>query len=357
MANVAVFFDRDGTLIHDPGYLNDPDQVQVLDGVAEGLRELGLLGYQTVVATNQSGVARGLVTPERLEQIHDRLRELLAARGATLDAIYCCPYHPEGTVPEYRKDSDWRKPRPGMLLAAARELDLDLSHSWMIGDNDRDVEAGRSAGCKTILLNAKPPGSAPAQKSRADFVAVNLREAVNIIKRYRRDGMQDRRMTPAAETKEEPNLATQSAEILSMSPEPAAGPPAAATRVASVSGPSTRIVAVGTAAPWKRGSEARDPAPAPPVASSAATEPATDQILQGILEQLRRMQKEEMFGEFSLIRLLAGVVQGFVPFCLLLALWFLMGPSRQDSSIFLSLGFAAVLQMMALTFYLMHGRR
>jgi len=93
------------------------------------------------------------------------------------------------------------------------------------------------------------------------------------------------------------------------------------------------------------------------VASPAATGPATDQILQGILDQLRRMQKEEMFGEFSLIRLLAGVVQGFVPFCLLLALWFLMGPSRQDSSIFLSLGFAAVLQMMALTFYLMHGRR
>ncbi len=322
MSNSAVFFDRDGTLIHDPGYVNHPDQVQVLEGVAEALKELQLLGFKTVVASNQSGVARGIVTVEMLERIHDRLRELLAAKGATLDAIYYCPYHPEGTVPEYRQDSDWQKPKPGMLLAAAREMDIDLSQSWMIGDNNRDVEAGRSAGCQTILIGSKLPGSAPAEKNKADYVAVNMREAVNIIKRYRRGAPVDRRLTPAPETDKEPSLADQSARILSMPEEHAAEEPHGTTSAPSVAPPSE-----------------------------------TDQILQSILEQLRRMQKNEMFGEFSLMRLLAGVVQVFVPFCLLLALWFLMGSKRQDNSIFLALSFAAVLQLMALTFYIMHGRR
>ncbi len=325
MSNIAVFFDRDGTLIHDPGYLNHPDQVQILEGVAEALKEFQLLGFKTVVASNQSGVARGLVTVEMLERIHDRLRELLAAKGATLDAIYYCPYHPEGTVPEYCQDSDWQKPKPGMLLAAAQEMDIDLSQSWMIGDSDRDVEAGRSAGCKTILIGSKPPGSASSQKSKADYVAVNLREAVNIVKRYRRGAPADRRVAPAPETAKEPDLAAPSAQILSMVQEHTVDEPHEQVPVLSV---------------------------APPAAPSE-----TDQILKSILEQLRRMQKNEMFGEFSLMRLLAGVVQVFVPFCLLLALWFLMGSERQDNRVFLALSFAAVLQLMALTFYIMHGRR
>ena len=197
MSNTAVFFDRDGTLIHDPGYLNDPDQVQVMDGVAEAVKEFQVLGYKTVVASNQSAVARGVVSVEMLERIHDRLRELLAAKGASLDAIYYCPYHPEGTVPEYRKDSDWRKPRPGMLLAAAQEMDIDLSRSWMIGDSDRDVQAGRSAGCKTILIGSTASESADPEKNRPDYVAVNMREAVNIVKRHRRT-LADRRSNTRA---------------------------------------------------------------------------------------------------------------------------------------------------------------
>ncbi len=325
MSNVAVFLDRDGTLIHDPGYVNHPDQVQVLEGVAEALKEFRHLGFKTVVVSNQSGVARGILTVEMLERIHDRLRELLAAKGASLDAIYYCPYHPEGTVPEYRQDSDWQKPKPGMLLAAAQEMDLDLSQSWMIGDNDRDMEAGRSAGCKTILIGSKPPGSAPAEKSNADFAAVNMREAVNIIKRYRRGPLADRHVAPASETAKDQNLAAQSAQILSMVQEHTVDEP-------------------------------QEQAPAP-AAVPAASPSETDRILKSILEQLRRMPKDEMFGEFSLMRLLAGIVQVFVPFCLLLTLWFLMGSQRQDNSVFLALSFAAVLQLMALTFYIMHGRR
>jgi len=154
MSNTAVFFDRDGTLIHDPGYLSHPDQVELLDGAAEALKEVQLLGYKTVVVSNQSGIARGMLTEETLERIHGRLSELLAQKGASLDGIYYCPYHPDGAIAKYRRDHGWRKPKPGMLLAAAEEMDLDLAGSWMIGDSSRDIEAGRSAGCMTILVGA-----------------------------------------------------------------------------------------------------------------------------------------------------------------------------------------------------------
>jgi D-glycero-D-manno-heptose 1,7-bisphosphate phosphatase len=336
MSNAAIFLDRDGTLIHDPCYLNHPDQVQVIDGVAEALKEFQLLGYKRVVASNQSGVARGVVSIEMLERIHDRLRELLAVKGASVDAIYYCPHHPDGTIPEYRKDSDWRKPKPGMLLAAAQEMDLDLSRSWMIGDNERDVEAGRSAGCKTILIGSTASGnvmasearpSADPEKSKPDYVAVNIKEAVNIIKRHRRT-LPDRRITPVpevSETSNEQSLAAQSAEILSIPQEYVLNEPAENAPALSV----------------------------PPAADPGKT----DQLLASILEQLRRMQTRETFDEFSLMRLLAGIVQIFVPLCLLLALWFLMGSRQQDNSVFVALSFAAVLQVMALTFYIMNDRR
>jgi len=324
MANTAVFFDRDGTLIHDPGYLNHPDQVQLLDGAAEALKELRALGHKTVIVSNQSGVARGIVTEEMLGRIHDRLRELLAAQGASLDQIYYCPYLADGAVPEYSKDSDWRKPKPGMLLAAAEEMDIDLKKSWMIGDNERDIEAGRGAGCRTILISATRPEYGYPEKSRPDHVAVNMREAVNIVKKYHRS-VQESRALPASPANHEDTLAARSAEILSMVEEYA-------------------------------GQDAEKGKPSA-AAQSAATSEQTEQLLAGILEQLRRMQKAQMFpAEFSLLRLLAGIVQVFVPFCLLLAFWFLMGTHRQDNNVFTALGFAAVLQMMALTFYLMQGR-
>jgi len=317
MSHAAVFFDRDGTLIHNPGYLNHPDQVRLLDGAAEALKEFRLLGYQTVVVSNQSGVARGIIPPEMMGRIHERLRELLAAQNAALDGLYFCPYHPEGVIPEYRKDSDWRKPKPGMLLAAAREMDLDLTQSWMIGDSDCDIVAGRSAGCQTILIRATPAEAGRPDKNKPDHVAVNLREAVNIIKKQHRSVAESRPLVGPAALGREEALAARSAEILSMAeddPPETSEPPAA---------PDTR----------------------------------TEQLLASILEQTKRMQKTEMFGEFSLLRLLAGIVQVFVPFCLLLALWFLLRAHRQDDNVFLALGFAAVLQLMALTFYIMHGHR
>ena len=134
MSHPAIFLDRDDTLIEDPGYINNPGQVHLLPHAAETLIELRRLGYRLVVVTNQSAVARGIVTEEGLAEIHDRLIELLHREGAGVDAIYYCPYHPNGIVPEYRRDSDLRKPNPGMLLLAADEMDLDLERSWMLGN-------------------------------------------------------------------------------------------------------------------------------------------------------------------------------------------------------------------------------
>jgi D-glycero-D-manno-heptose 1,7-bisphosphate phosphatase len=179
----AVFLDRDGTLIQDAGYIADPDQVRLVDGAAEAVRRLSRAGHLVVLVSNQSGIARGLFDEPALERVHARMEELLAAEGATLDGAYYCPYldGPEATVAAYRRASDLRKPQPGMLLTAARELGIDLSNSWMIGDSAVDVEAGSRAGCRTILVERNgvapsPPGVAPTRRVRSIMEAVELLE-------------------------------------------------------------------------------------------------------------------------------------------------------------------------------------
>jgi D-glycero-D-manno-heptose 1,7-bisphosphate phosphatase len=187
MPDKAIFLDRDDTLIEDPGYINHPDQVKLLDGAARALVELKRMGYKLIVASNQSAVARGIVTEKVLNEIHDRLSQLLAEKGAFLDRIYYCPYHPDGVVEKYRKESDSRKPNPGMLLTAAGEMDIDLGQSWFIGNSPRDVEAGLRAGCKTILIKRSQVNKRPSPGEPVpDYTSVNIKEAVNIIKKYRR---------------------------------------------------------------------------------------------------------------------------------------------------------------------------
>jgi D-glycero-D-manno-heptose 1,7-bisphosphate phosphatase len=184
MSRPAVFLDRDGTIIWDPAYLTQLTQLRLLRGAASAIRLLNRSGFAVVIATNQSGVARGLLTEETLRTIHEALLVRLRRRGARIDAVYYCPYHPEAEVPEYRVDSDCRKPAPGMLLQAARELDLDLSRSYSIGDSARDLEAGRRAGCKTVLVLTGSGRRTEANWARAwqpDHVAADLRAAVTWI--------------------------------------------------------------------------------------------------------------------------------------------------------------------------------
>ncbi len=141
----AVFFDRDGTLIIDKIYLNDPEQIEYLPGVFSALSRLRDAGYVFVVVTNQSGVARGLVTLENLHEIHRRISVEFGHHQIHFAGFYYAPYTVESNHAH-------RKPNPGMLIAAAEEHGIDLTASWMVGDRGTDVEAGHRAGCKTVLL-------------------------------------------------------------------------------------------------------------------------------------------------------------------------------------------------------------
>jgi D-glycero-D-manno-heptose 1,7-bisphosphate phosphatase len=141
----AVFLDRDGTLIEDVGYPRDPEAVRLLEGAPEALAALRRAGFALVVVSNQSGIGRGLVTREEAQAVHDRFVQELRAHGVELDDVRYCPHSPDDACA-------CRKPAAGLLLDSARELDLDLTRSFMVGDKPDDVEAGRAAGCRTVLL-------------------------------------------------------------------------------------------------------------------------------------------------------------------------------------------------------------
>jgi D,D-heptose 1,7-bisphosphate phosphatase len=179
----AIFLDRDNTLIANDGDLGDASEVSLLDGVGEGLRELREAGYRLVVVTNQGGVARGAFTEEDVDAVHQRIAELVdhsAGMPNVIDRFYYCPYHPDAEIEEYRRDHPWRKPNPGMMLQAARDLKLDLTRSWLIGDQGRDVEAGRAAGCRTVLVSRDANG---AEESEGGYRARDFSEAVRTILR------------------------------------------------------------------------------------------------------------------------------------------------------------------------------
>jgi len=148
----ALFLDRDGTLIRNEPYRDTPRGMTLLPHVARGLKAWAKSGFVLVIVTNQSGVARGLITRKGLELIHARLLKLLKSRGVNVEAIYVCPHLPGGKVRRYARRCACRKPKPGLLRRAARELGLDLRNSVTIGDSPRDVEAGRKAGTQAILL-------------------------------------------------------------------------------------------------------------------------------------------------------------------------------------------------------------
>lgn len=325
MSDKAIFLDRDGTLIEDPGYLNDPEQVKLLEGVAEALAELRTMGYKLIVVSNQSAVARGLVTEKVLDEIHNRLNQLLAAKHAHLDRIYYCPYHLDGVIGKYRKDSDLRKPNPGMLLTAADEIDIDLSDSWLIGNSNSDIEAGLRAGCKTILINRSLDykQSQPNQPS-PDYKGVNMKEAVNIIKKHHR-----RQPRP-----EDPPQT------------PAAPQPQSTARSAPDGGRLT--------APQ---SQTEQPANQVTPQEQQIHDDKSQQLLSDILSQLKKAQREDMFDDFSIMKLMANTVQVIVLLCLVVSIWFLLSPTRRDSSVLISLGFAMVLQLMSLTFYIMQRQK
>jgi histidinol-phosphate phosphatase family protein len=164
MPDRAVFLDRDGTLIEDPGYLSDPAGVRLLPGAADALRALRVAGYRLVLVSNQSGIGRGYFTPAQAEAVHRRFVDELGRRGVALDDARYCPHAPD-------EGCSCRKPRPGLLLAATEELGLDLEASFLVGNSPSDIEAGRNAGCRTVLLWAQNPGAVHADLEAPDWPA------------------------------------------------------------------------------------------------------------------------------------------------------------------------------------------
>lgn len=152
----AVFLDRDGTINKYVGFLRNINDFELIPGVADAIRKINESGYLAIVVTNQPVIARGEVTVAQLDEIHRKMATELGKAGAYVDAIYYCPHHPDkgfkGEISELKFDCDCRKPKPGMLLQAAKDFNINLLQSYMIGDSVSDIHAGKAAGCKTILL-------------------------------------------------------------------------------------------------------------------------------------------------------------------------------------------------------------
>ena len=186
MKRPAVFIDRDGTISDEVGYVNHPSRFRLLEHSTEALRLLNEAGWLAILVTNQAGVARGYFSEAMVQEVHANLSAVLEKDGARLDAIYYCAHHPSVGEPPYRLDCDCRKPRPGLINRAAAELEIDLAHSWMVGDRFSDVELARNAGVHSALvLTGYGRGEWEHQRSswtmEPEIVADNLLEAVKLI--------------------------------------------------------------------------------------------------------------------------------------------------------------------------------
>lgn len=169
----AVFLDRDGTLNQYVGFLRDIDEFKLLDGVADAIKAVNNSGYLAIVVTNQPVIARGEVTVQQLEEIHNKMETLLGLEGAYIDSIYYCPHHPhkgyEGEITELKFDCDCRKPKPGMLMQAVKDFNIDLNGSWMIGDSENDIRCGINAGCRTVLIGSGDFGQTATVSDLKEF--------------------------------------------------------------------------------------------------------------------------------------------------------------------------------------------
>ncbi|HEY0003291.1 MAG TPA: HAD family hydrolase [Pyrinomonadaceae bacterium] len=186
MKRRAVFIDRDGTISEEVGYVNHPARYRVYPFSAAAIRLLQEAGWLAILVTNQAGVARGYFTEELIGSVHNILRQELEQGGARLDAIYYCAHHPSVGEPPYRADCDCRKPRPGLILRAAEEFELDLAGSWMVGDRYSDIELAHNAGVRSaFVLSGYGRGEweyqRPNWQHQPELVAENLLEAAERI--------------------------------------------------------------------------------------------------------------------------------------------------------------------------------
>ncbi|MHC4988913.1 MAG: D-glycero-alpha-D-manno-heptose-1,7-bisphosphate 7-phosphatase [Planctomycetota bacterium] len=367
MAQKAIFLDRDDTLVNDPGYIQRPEQVLLLPGAAEALIQLKKMGYLLIIVTNQSGVARGLVTEAQLEDIHRQLKSLLAAEGAQIDAIYYCPYHPEGTVKDFSMESNLRKPNAGMFFQAEGDLDIDLEQSWMIGDSYRDMQAGKAAGCRTILVDV--PGKIREKKDgdpEPDRKAVNLREAVNIIRMHefhqKAQAAKKASKQPEESAKPEETVSDEEPDpenpLVEPDPEPLAEPvsePAAQ--------PAPEPVAVCVIEPEQEETPVEKPAKIYTAKTLPKTEPPqephtdnkTHHLLEEVLHRLKSKDREGLYQEFSVFKLLSLMFQVVAVFCLIASVCLWLSRKAENESVIIMIGYAVAVQLLVIALQMMHS--
>lgn len=181
MKHRALFLDRDGTLIHPTHYPSRAENLLLYEHIGPHLLALQNMGFLLIVITNQSGIARGYFTEADLQCMHEHLISKLAFLGVRLTAVYYCPHHPEGVIPELAKHCNCRKPQSGMLFQAANEFNLDLQLSWFVGDTLDDVEAGNHAGCFTVLVDLASEAAPTSVVRSPHFVARDTLHALRLI--------------------------------------------------------------------------------------------------------------------------------------------------------------------------------
>lgn len=178
----AVFLDRDGVVVKEPPhYAHRIDQLRLVAGSAQAIRQLNFRDFLVIVISNQAGVARGYFKEEDTKRFNDEMVRRLKKQGAKIDAVYYCPHHPEGTVTQYRIACDCRKPAPGMIKTAAKELGINLRKSFIVGDKWSDIDAGKNAGCKGYLVRTGQGKEQSNKRSGEVAIAGNLGEAVKLI--------------------------------------------------------------------------------------------------------------------------------------------------------------------------------
>jgi histidinol-phosphate phosphatase family protein len=302
-----------------------------------------------VVFSNQSGVARGYFSEEAVHAINQRLDELLhdANPKAVIDRHDFCPYHPDASIEKYRQDSPLRKPGPGMILAAAEALALDLSRSWVIGDAPRDIEAGHAAGCRTILFTDPTLKSSPAAQSEPkvepDYICSTLKEALDFIEANTQRDAEEEAHTPA-----EPEPEREPAQ--SPEPAPAPSPASSSENMDLVADMSIEVAGRGSAK-RQAAADAKNQASTAQAPGGVSTSKLESLSLE-ILHELRR-RHEQPEQDFSVSKLLAGIVQVIVLFVLFLALL-----NRGDEkSLTPLLLFALTLQAMTIALLIMGRQR
>lgn len=361
----AVFLDLDNTIIENPGRVPVLDQIALIKGAAPAIASLRGLGYKVVVVANREGVARGWIAEDDVHAIHTRVAELVeqTANGARIDAFYYCPFHPKGEVDAYKRDHPTRKPHPGMLQEAAEDLSLELSNSWMIGDELADVQAGHAAGTRTILLRPdadrlmpvdpatiKGITAEPTDRDRPtgpDFFAVSLVDAARLIAQQPRAEQADAQAKPARKWDAEKIAKIQVPRPPQPTSEQEAGPPTATKTFRPWGAPTKEQDDPIVTKPFRKRHQAEPvaapepetqasvpatttppPPPAPDIPSTirqaiekkkttqaTQPDPETDKTLRLILHELRGQRGKDQ--EFSFLTIIAVAMQLVAIICLL----------------------------------------